>query len=88
MMTDTDKKSTKAKKPSATTAKLNAPKTSAPAKVAAAAKPAKSNLRQMRASHDEIASLAHRFWTERGGQHGHDTEDWLRAELELRGKAS
>jgi hypothetical protein len=39
-------------------------------------------------SHDEIARLAHRFWSERGRQHGHDAEDWLRAEQELRGRAS
>jgi hypothetical protein len=39
-------------------------------------------------SHDEIAALAHRYWAERGYQHGHDAEDWLRAEQELLGKAS
>ena len=38
--------------------------------------------------HDEVARLAHRYWAERGGQHGHDVEDWFRAEQELRGKAS
>jgi len=37
---------------------------------------------------EEIAKLAHQFWNERGRQHGHDAEDWLRAELLLRGKAS
>lgn len=37
---------------------------------------------------DEIARLAHQFWNERGRQHGHDAEDWLRAEQSLRGKAS
>lgn len=39
-------------------------------------------------SHDEIAHLAHRFWNERGRQHGQHQDDWLRAEQELRGKAS
>jgi hypothetical protein len=39
-------------------------------------------------SHDEVAKLAHRFWAERGCQDGHDEEDWLRAEQELRGRAS
>ena len=38
--------------------------------------------------HDEVAQLAHRYWAERGGQHGHDVEDWFRAEQELRSKAS
>jgi hypothetical protein len=32
---------------------------------------------------EQIAALAHRFWAERGYQHGHDAEDWLRAEQEL-----
>jgi hypothetical protein len=40
------------------------------------------------ASREEVAKLAHRFWSERGFQHGHHEEDWLRAEELLRGKAS
>lgn len=28
----------------------------------------------------EIEKLAYRFFEERGYQHGHDAEDWLRAE--------
>jgi hypothetical protein len=32
--------------------------------------------------------LAHHFWAERGFRHGHDAEDWLRAEQALLGKAS
>lgn len=39
-------------------------------------------------SHEEIAQLAHRFWAERGHQHGQPEQDWYRAEQELRGKAS
>ena len=39
-------------------------------------------------SHEEIARLAHRYWAERGHQHGHHMDDWLRAERELLGKAS
>ena len=39
-------------------------------------------------SHEEVAMLAHRFWAERGGQHGQHVDDWFRAEQELRGKAS
>lgn len=39
-------------------------------------------------THDQIAQLAHRYWAERGYQHGHAEVDWLRAEQELRGKAS
>jgi len=43
---------------------------------------------QIRVTHEEIAKLAHRYWAERGGQHGSHIEDWLRAERELLGKAS
>jgi hypothetical protein len=39
-------------------------------------------------SHDQVALLAHRFWTERGRVHGHHEEDWFRAEQALRSKAS
>lgn len=38
--------------------------------------------------HDEVAKLAHSYWQQRGRQHGHHVEDWVRAEQELRGKAS
>lgn len=39
-------------------------------------------------SHDEIRQLAHRYWAERGQPDGDPEADWLRAEQELRGKAS
>jgi hypothetical protein len=39
-------------------------------------------------SQAEVAALAHRFWAERGYQHGKHVEDWFRAEQELRGRAS
>lgn len=48
--------------------------------------PAKAT--QTTASREEVAKLAHRFWAERGRQHGRDAEDWFRAEQELLGKAS
>jgi hypothetical protein len=47
-----------------------------------------SNLTEMKLSREQIAQLAHRYWIERGHQHGHHEEDWFRAEQELRGKAS
>jgi hypothetical protein len=39
-------------------------------------------------SHDQIAELARKYWAERGYTDGKHEEDWLRAEQELRAKAS
>jgi hypothetical protein len=39
-------------------------------------------------SSDEIAIRAHQYWEERGRQHGHDVEDWLRAEQEIKQRRS
>jgi hypothetical protein len=63
----------------ASTSKAAAVKTAAPktAAMKVAAKKAPT--------HAEVASLAHKFWQERGGHHGSDAQDWLRAERELKG---
>ncbi|HUX43623.1 MAG TPA: DUF2934 domain-containing protein [Terracidiphilus sp.] len=80
------KKATAAKKKSSTavtkevTAMLPATKKATPSKVTV--------MKQRKVSHEEIARLAHRLWAERGGQHGHDADDWFRAEQALRSKAS
>ena len=67
-MTETTKKTTTRKK---TTASASAPKAIAPKKTS-------KKVQEIRAaSREEIAVLAHRFWAERGFQHGHDAEDWL-----------
>ena len=34
-------------------------------------------------SEEEIARLAHDLYLQRGGDHGKDVEDWVRAEKEL-----
>jgi hypothetical protein len=34
-------------------------------------------------SREEIARRAHELYLERGGEHGKDVEDWVRAEKEL-----
>lgn len=47
-----------------------------------------SNPRPTNVSREEIARLAHHYWTERGHQHGNHEEDWYRAEQELRKRAS
>ncbi len=60
----------------------------APKKAATRKRASTTNVTQMKASHDEIARLAHRYWAERGHPYGSDAEDWFRAEQELLGKAS
>jgi hypothetical protein len=73
------------------TKKTTAPRKSdatAPKKVATRKKASTANVTRMKASHEEIALLAHRYWAERGSKHGQDAEDWFRAEQELLGKAS
>jgi hypothetical protein len=39
-------------------------------------------------SREWIEQLAYQFWEQRGYQHGHALQDWLRAEQELRKRAS
>jgi hypothetical protein len=39
-------------------------------------------------SYEEIATLAYSYWEARGCQGGSHEEDWLRAEQELRSRAS
>jgi len=75
-MAETEKKAKAPAKPRKTAAKAPARKTKA-----AEAQP-------MSVSHEQIRQLAHRYWAERGHPHGQPEVDWLRAEQELRGKAS
>ncbi len=49
----------------------------------AAARPELSRVRAV--SREEIARRAYLLFLERGGEHGHDLADWLRAEAELTG---
>lgn len=78
-MTETTKKTTTRKK---TSASASAPK-------AIALKKTSKSVQEIRSvSREEIAALAHKLWAERGYQHGHDAEDWFRAEQALLGKAS
>ncbi|MFZ0747018.1 MAG: DUF2934 domain-containing protein [Terracidiphilus sp.] len=60
----------------------------APKKPATKKKDIAANGIHMTPSREEVARLAHRYWAERGHQHGRDAEDWFRAEQELLGKAS
>ncbi len=101
-MMENAKKRTKAKKAAATEVKETEPEKTATTTKASTTKMStngtalrktssrkkvSSKLTQM-VSHEEIARLAHRYWAERGRQHGHNEEDWFRAERELLGKAS
>lgn len=79
-MTETTKKTTTRKKTSASA--------SAPTSIASKRKVGPTAEEAKSVTHEEIARLAHRFWNERGRQHGHDAEDWLRAEQTLLGRAS
>ena len=49
---------------------------------AKAATPESSRVKQW-PTREEIASLAHRYYEERGWQHGFHEQDWYRAEQEL-----
>jgi hypothetical protein len=40
-------------------------------------------LAQPRPTHEEIARRAYEIFVARGGEHGHDVDDWLQAEREL-----
>jgi hypothetical protein len=41
-----------------------------------------------RSRHDEIARRAFDIFISRGGNHGHDVDDWLKAEAEVNARAS
>jgi hypothetical protein len=92
-MTETVKKTKAPAKPRSSAAKTKAvtEESAAPAKLKAV--PAKAKTVEEKAAvaaptREQIAQLAHRLWAERGWQHGSAEHDWLRAEQELRGKAS
>jgi hypothetical protein len=90
-MAESVKKTTS--KPKGTTKAKTPAKSSSKKKIAATNGVSKanghpSNVTEMKLSREQVAQLAHRYWIERGHQHGHHEEDWYRAEQELRGKAS
>ena len=78
-MAETIKKAKAPAKPKKTAAKKPAEKKAEAATGIAMVKPV---------SQEEVARLAHRFWAERGYQHGKHVDYWFRAEQELRSKAS
>ena len=55
-----------------------------PRSLHAAAEPAVVAADRGQPTHEEIARLARSYWEARGCQGGNPTEDWLRAEQELK----
>jgi len=54
-------------------------------------RPTSSNGHDAASGHDlsnghDVAVLAYEFYMQRGGEHGHDLEDWLAAERRLSGR--
>jgi DUF2934 family protein len=47
-------------------------------------RPKRDRRTQPRISPTEIAHRAYELYMQRGGEHGHDVDDWLQAERELR----
>ena len=64
------------------------PKAIAKPRTPSVKKTSKAKVVEITVSHEQVAQLAHRFFTERGSVHGYHEADWLRAEQELRSKAS
>ncbi len=64
------------------------PRKTAAKKTAAGNGSPDNGVTEIKFSHEQVAQLAHRYWTERGRQDGHHLEDWYRAEHELRARAS
>ena len=48
--------------------------------------PALSGMGSQELTEEIIRTRAYQFFEQRGGQHGHDLEDWLKAEAEVMGK--
>ena len=40
--------------------------------------------RTVKVTHEQIAKRAHEIWVKRGCKHGHDEQNWLEAERQLR----
>jgi hypothetical protein len=89
-MSETTEKPKKAKapaKPRATTTAADGTAKAAAPKKASARKTAEKPAPRV-PSHEDIASLARKYWAERGHSDGHAEQDWLRAERELMKQAS
>jgi len=76
-----------AKKAPAKAVKTAAKKTAVkePAKTPAKKTASKKTAKKSAPTYEEISALAHHYWQQRGGHHGSDAQDWLRAEKELKG---
>ena len=71
------------------TEKVNTTKAAAkPRKTTTKKTPAAEVAKPYAPSPEEIRKLAEKYWAGRGFKDGHAEQDWLRAEQELRNKAS
>ncbi|HUK86361.1 MAG TPA: DUF2934 domain-containing protein [Terriglobales bacterium] len=61
-----------------------APSLNPPAKRPVAVLKPKSSPEELTRMEEEIRRRAYQLYEERGGQHGFDQDDWLRAEAEVR----
>lgn len=78
---NTTSKAAKEPAEKATAKKTTAKKTAAPR----SAKATDGTASRREPSQEDIARRAYEIYLERGGRHGNDADDWLRAERELRG---
>jgi len=80
-------------RPTTTSRKLVA-KVQAPKKATTTGKPRKTATKKddviaiSQQARDLIERLAYQYWAQRGYQHGHALQDWLRAEKELQKRIS
>jgi len=49
-------------------------------------RPAEPDIGSLELTEELIRQRAYHFYEQRGGEHGHDLEDWLKAEAEIFGK--
>jgi hypothetical protein len=76
------------KSPAKSRVQYSAPQTELPVPTPESAAPQTAAATAHEPASDEIARLAYTYWEARGCQGGSPEEDWLRAERELRARAS
>jgi len=83
LMKTTGRKTVKGDKTSAPKAVKAASKVGTMPAAEGASKGASKGASTTAPTHEEIAKRSFELFLERGGEHGHDADDWARAEAEL-----